>query len=169
MTRSILPGAMLAAALLLAACAATKKEPPPKPFVGTRWEAILELPTAGEQPNVRFGDGRMEGWGGCNKFDARFVQDTVGARAVVVGRIDTGRRACDRSVQAAEDRVLEVLQAASSYSITADTMTLTGSAGSLKFRALPDPNAAAMEGKAAEARTTRPDAETKTTRPEVKK
>jgi hypothetical protein len=33
--------------------------------------------------------------------------------------------------------MLEVLQAVSSYSITADSMTMTGSGGSLKFRALP--------------------------------
>jgi len=129
----------LAAAMLPIAvgCATTKKEPPPKPFVGTRWEAVLELPSAGEQPNFRFGDGRMEGFGGCNRISARFVQDTVGAGAIVIGRIETGMRSCDAGAQASERRMLEVLQSVSSYSITADTMTMTGSGGSLKFRALP--------------------------------
>jgi hypothetical protein len=61
-----------------------------KPFVGTRWEVILELPLAGEQPSFRFGDGRMEGFAGCNRVNARYVQDTVGARAIVIGRIETG-------------------------------------------------------------------------------
>ena len=128
---------VLFAAAMLAACAAQKKEPPPKPFVGTKWVAQLELPVQGEQPNFRFGDGRMEGWGGCNRVGARYVQDTVGSRFIAIGRIDRGTRACDSGNQAAEMRVLEVLQAVSSYVITGDEMTMTGSGGSLKFRSDP--------------------------------
>jgi heat shock protein HslJ len=133
----------LVAALLLlaAACATPKKEPPPRPFTGTRWEVVLELPLPGEQPYFRFGDGRMEGYAGCNQVTARFVQDTVGARAIAIGRMEVGRRACEVGARAAEARLLEVLQAVSSYSITADTMTMTGSAGTLKFRAPPLPEA----------------------------
>ena len=128
------------AAALAAGCYAPKKENPPKPFVATKWVVQLEVPLAGEQPYVRFGDGIMEGFGGCNRIESRFVQDTVGSRAVVIGRIQRGTRACDASAQAAERNVLEVLAAVSSYSITADTMTMTGSAGTLKFRAdPPDP------------------------------
>ena len=123
---------------LAVGCATTKKEPPPKPFVGTRWQVVLELPVPGEQPQVRFGDGRIEGFGGCNRFAARYVQDVVGARSIAIGRIDVVRRLCDPNVQAAESRVLEVLQSVSSYSITADTMTMTGSGGTLRFIALPE-------------------------------
>lgn len=126
------------AANLAAGCAATQKEPPPKPFVGTRWQVVLELPPAGEQPTFRFGDGRVEGFAGCNQVMARFVQDTVGAKAIVIGRIEAGRRDCDASARATESHVLGVLQAVSSYNIIADTMTMTGSAGTLRFRALPD-------------------------------
>ena len=133
---------LLAAATLLAGCAATKKEPPPRPFIATKWQVQLELPIPGEQPWVRFGDGRMEGFGGCNRIDARFVQDTVGTRFVTIGRIQKGTRACDASAQAAERNVLEVLAAVSSYTITADAMTMTGSGGTLKFKAdPPDPPA----------------------------
>jgi heat shock protein HslJ len=123
----------IAAAVLLAGCASKPKEPPPKPFVGTQWEVVLELPQPGEQPHLRFGDGRMEGFGGCNRIAARYVQDTVGARAIVIGR------ACPRGSQESEVRVLEVLQAVSSYSITGSTMTMTGSGGTLRFRALETP------------------------------
>lgn len=132
---------LLACAVLVAACAASKKEPPPKPFLGTTWEVVLDLPLPGEQPHFRFGDGRMEGFGGCNRVDARFVQDTVGARAVVIGKMEVHRRLCDEAVQRAESRMLEVLQSVSSYSITGDTMTMTGSGGSLKLRARPDAKA----------------------------
>jgi heat shock protein HslJ len=127
----------LLAVAALCACAAQKKEPPPKPFIGTKWVVQLELPIQGEQPHFRFGDGRMEGFGGCNRVGARYVQDTVGSRFIAIGRIDRGTRACDPGNQAAELRVLEVLQAVSSYTINADEMTMTGSGGSLKFRSDP--------------------------------
>jgi heat shock protein HslJ len=127
--------------LLAAACATPKKEPPPKPFAATRWELVMEVPLPGEQPNFRFGDGRMEGFAGCNQVTARYVQDTVGARAIAIGRLEVGRRACDVGARAAEARLLEVLQAVSSYTIVGDTMTMTGSAGALRFRAPPSPDA----------------------------
>jgi heat shock protein HslJ len=38
----------------------------------------------------------------------------------------------------AENRVIEVLQSVSSYTITADIMLMSGSGGTLKFKALPD-------------------------------
>jgi heat shock protein HslJ len=122
---------------LLGACAMQKKEPPPKPFAGTKWVVQLELPVAGEAPWFRFGDGRMEGFGGCNRVTARYVQDTVGARAIAIGRVDRGTRACDPGTQAAELRILEVLQSVSSYTITIDQMTMTGSGGQLKFHSEP--------------------------------
>ena len=128
--------ALVAATAFLAACAATKKEPPPKPFAGTRWQVVLELPMAGEQPNMRFGDGRVEGFGGCSRFAAKYVQDSEGARAIAIGRIDVDRRLCEAGPKAGEARMLEVLQSVSSYTITVDTMTMSGSGGSLKFRAM---------------------------------
>ena len=132
--------ALLLMALLASSCAMQKKELPPRPFVGTKWQVVLELPIQGEQPWLRFGDGRMEGFGGCNRIVARYVQDTVGARAIAVGRIDTGTRSCDASTQLAEKRMLEVLQAVSSYSITTDRLTMSGSGGTLRLRAdPPDP------------------------------
>ncbi len=129
------------AAVLSCGCAAIKaidqKEPPPLPFVGTRWQVLLELPQPGEQPWVRFGDGRMEGFGGCSRFGAPIMQDAVGAKAIAVMRIERmQQQVCEARVVAAERRVIDVLQSVSSYSITVDAMTMSGSAGSLKFRAV---------------------------------
>jgi heat shock protein HslJ len=130
---------VIAAALAAAACGTMKdKEPPPKPFIGTRWEVVLDLPMRGEQPYLRVGDGRIEGFGGCNNFTGRYLQDSVGARAVAVRALSVSKRLCDPSTNEAESRMLETLQAVSSYIIIADTMVLSGSAGSLKLRALPD-------------------------------
>jgi heat shock protein HslJ len=127
------------AATLLAGCGMMPKpDPPPKPFVGTKWVVQLELPIAGDQqPWFRFGDGRMEGFGGCNRIVARYVQDTVGAKAIAFGRFERGTKACDESTRAAEASMLEVLQSASSYQVTLDTMSMTGSAGTLKFKSDP--------------------------------
>ena len=131
---------LLALALVLAACGAMKKEPPPRPFIGTKWQVQLELPLESEQPWIRFGDGRMEGFGGCNRLNARFIQDTVGSRAIAIGRIEGGTRACDPSAVAAERNMVDTLRSVSSYTVTADTMVMVGSGGQLKFRAdPPDP------------------------------
>jgi heat shock protein HslJ len=132
------PLIFVAALAVTAGCGSLqKKEPPPKPFVGTKWVVVLELPVAGEQPYFRFGDGRMEGFGGCNKVSARYLQDTVGSRFIAIGRIDRGTRACDSSTQVAETRILEVLQGVSSYTITVDQMVMSGSSGVLNFRSDP--------------------------------
>ena len=127
----------VSAALAAAACSnPMPKEPPPKPFAGTHWEVILEIPLKGEQPNMRFGDGRLEGFGGCNQFAARYVQDSVGARALVIGRMETTHHGCDPGPQATEERVLSTLQSVSSYTITGDSMIMSGSAGTLKLHAV---------------------------------
>ena len=130
----------LAAALTLSACASMQqKEPPPKPFVGTRWQVILELPIAGEQPYIRMGDGRLEGFGGCNRINARYLSDAVGARAIAFTAMSVSKRMCDGSTMAAEQRVIETLQSVSSYMIIVDDMTMSGSAGSLKLKAVEIP------------------------------
>lgn len=129
---------IVAVALAAVACAnpMKDKEPPPKPFVGTRWEAVLELPLRGEAPSMRLGDGRVEGFAGCNRFNARYLQDSVGARAIAFTAISASKRLCDAGTMAAENRLLEVLQYVSSYTITGDTMVMSGSAGTLRFRAV---------------------------------
>ena len=128
----------LALAMLAAGCSTPEeREPPAKPFVGTHWQVVLELPLSGEQPNMRFGDGRVEGFGGCNKFSAAYLQDSVGAAAIIMKRIEVGRHACEPGVQAVEDRVLATLQSATSYRILGEAMLVSGTAGTLKLKAIP--------------------------------
>lgn len=126
------------ACVLLAGCGSLqKREPPPKPFTGTKWTVQLELPVQGPQPWLQFGDGLMEGFGGCNRIAAKYVQDTVGSRFIALSRIDRGTKACEQRNQMVEARMLETLQAVSSYRIIADSMTMQGSGGALRF--LSDP------------------------------
>ena len=131
---------VFACGLVLAGCAGMTPgtdKIPPKPFLATKWRMQLDLPLPGEQPYVQFADGRMVGFGGCNRIEARYVQDTVGARAIVIGRIETGFKVCDASALVAERRLLEVVQSVSSYSVTADELTMSGSGGTVKFRSDP--------------------------------
>jgi heat shock protein HslJ len=136
MTMRLIP---LAASVLLAACAALTppKEPPPKPFLGTKWQVVLDIPLPTEQPTFRFGDGRVEGYSGCNQATARITQDSIGSRFIAIGRLEVGKRLCDGNARNAETHVLTTLQNVSSYIITGDTMIMSGSAGSLKFVAVP--------------------------------
>ena len=132
----------LASLILLVAaagCATTNKEPPPKPFAGTRWEVLLEREPAAPQmrPWFVFADGVLEGNGGCNPVTARYVEDSVGAHAIAIGRIGVARGGCDAHTQLVQDHIVEVLQAVSSYSIIADVMKMSGSSGSLTLRAAP--------------------------------
>jgi heat shock protein HslJ len=124
------------AGLLAAACAGYGQlEPPAKPFLATKWQLIMDIPPPGELPYVRFGDGRIEGFGGCSRFAGRYTQDAVGARAIAIGRVEVDRRLCDPSLRAGEARMLEVLQSVSSYTVTGDVLTMSGSGGTLRFRA----------------------------------
>src|SRR5215204_3403405 len=122
---------MIAACAALAGCGSLQKlqnkEPPPKPFIGTKWIVQLDVPLqGGTQPWVQFGDGLMEGFGGCNRIAAKYVQDTVGSRFIALGRIDRGTKACEQRNQLVETRVLETLRGVSSYRIIADGMTMQG-------------------------------------------
>jgi heat shock protein HslJ len=142
MTRRI---ALLALAGLAAACGTLQqKEPPPKPFAGTRWDVVLEMPLPGEQPYLRFGDGRMEGFAGCNRINSLYLSDSVGTHAIAIRRIESGVRACDATAKLVENRILSTLQYVSDYQITGDVMKMTGSAGSLTLHAHSDAQPAAM-------------------------
>ncbi len=126
------------AALFAAACQSPEqKEPPPKPFVGTHWRVVLDLPLKGEQPNMRFGDGRVEGFGGCSNFTAPILQDSIGAGALVIRKLQVDKRICDSHVALAEDRLLEKLQAVQSYKILGDAMQMVGPSGNIKLIAVP--------------------------------
>jgi heat shock protein HslJ len=134
---------------LAAACATTNKEPPPKPFANTKWEVVLERePTPQHvRPWFVFADGVLEGMAGCNLVTARYVQDSVGANAIAIGRLSVASGGCDVRTQLVQTHILEVLQGVSSYLITVDVMTMSGSAGSLTLRAAPGPAAAAPPAK----------------------
>ena len=136
--------ALLACAGFLAACnGPAVREPPPLPFTGTKWMLATERAHAGEAPFLEFGDGAMSGSSGCNRIMGRYVQDSVGAGAIVFSSIASTKRLCDAAAMAVEDRLLGVLRTSTNVQVTGDTLRIDGSAGRLDFRAFSAPPAEA--------------------------
>jgi len=144
MRHAALTRAALAAilALLAAACANAPavREPPPLPFTGTKWTLVTERKLEGEQPYLEFGDGAVTGFSGCNRIMGRYVQDTIGAGAIVFSTIATSKRLCEDPRMAVEERVINVLRSSTNVKVTGNTLRIDGSAGKLDFTApMPEP------------------------------
>jgi heat shock protein HslJ len=131
---------LAALAALAAACASAPavREPPPLPFTGTKWTLVTERKLA-EQPYLEFGDGAVTGWSGCNRITGRYVQDAVGAGAIVFSTLSTGKRACEDHVLAVEEKLLAVLRSSTNVKVSGNTLRIDGSAGQLNFVAPPLP------------------------------
>lgn len=124
-------------AALGAACAMAPpvREPPPLPFTGTKWTLVTERKLEGEQPYLEFGDGAVSGYSGCNRLMGRYIQDTVGAGAIVFSSIATSKRMCEDHLMAIEERIIAVLRSSTNVKVTGNTLRIDGSAGQLNFTA----------------------------------
>lgn len=131
--------AIVVAGALPAAClnVPVKREPPPAPFSGTKWMLVTERQLPGEAPYLEFGDGAMTGYSGCNRIFGRYLQDTLGAGAIVFSSLATSKRRCDDVAMAVEDRILAVLRTSTNVLVTGNALHIDGSAGALDFRAAP--------------------------------
>jgi heat shock protein HslJ len=145
MTRNTTTGRLALAAILAtlaAACANAPavREPQPLPFTGTKWTLITERKLPGEQPYLEFGDGAVTGFSGCNRVMGRYVQDAIGAGAIVFSTISTSKRMCEDPVMAVEERLIAVLRSSTNVKVTGNTLRIDGSAGKLDFVApIPEP------------------------------
>ena len=129
--------AILAAALAAhaAACANAPavREPPPLPFTGPKWMLVTERKLPGEPAYLEFGDGAVTGFSGCNRVMGRYVQDAIGAGAIIFSTLSTTKRMCEDPVMAVEERMIAVLRSSTSVFVKANTLQLDGSAGTLRF------------------------------------
>jgi heat shock protein HslJ len=74
----------------------------------------------------------------------RYVQDAIGAGAIVFRSIATTKRMCEDPRMAVEERVINVLRSSTNVKVTGNTLRIDGSAGKLDFTApipLPPPPA----------------------------
>ncbi len=143
MRHAVLLRAALAATLAaLASCANAPavREPPPLPFVGTKWTLVTERKLSGEQPYLEFGDGAVTGFSGCNRIMGRYLQDAVGAGAIIFSTLSTTKRMCEDPLMAIEERIIAVLRSSTNVKVTGNTLRIDGSAGKLDFTApMPEP------------------------------
>jgi heat shock protein HslJ len=137
-----LRAALAATVAALAACANSPavREPPPLPFVGTKWTLVTERKLSGEQPWLEFGDGAVTGFSGCNRIMGRYLQDAVGAGAIIFSTLSTTKRMCEDPLMAIEERIIGVLRSSTNVKVTGNTLRIDGSAGKLDFTApMPEP------------------------------
>jgi heat shock protein HslJ len=125
--------------LLLACQSHPVREPPPAPFAGTKWLLVTERKPAGEPPYLEFGDGAVSGYSGCNRIMGRYIQDAIGAGAIVFSSLGASKRMCADTIMAVEERLLSVLRSSTSRKVTGDRLRIDGSAGWLEFVAEPPP------------------------------
>jgi len=134
----------LATLTLLAGCSRHPvREPPPLPFTGTKWMLVTERKPEGDPPYLEFGDGAVTGYSGCNRISGRYLQDSVGAGAIVFSTVGASKRMCADPTMAVEEKLLAVLRSSTSMKVTANTLRIDGSAGALDFLAEPAPVPAA--------------------------
>jgi heat shock protein HslJ/uncharacterized membrane protein len=82
---------------------------------------------------VDFGAEGFVGYGGCNRFSARFSR--VGDMLTVVPPFMSTRHACAEPAMSREQRLFQILNAPVRVSFPdADTLVLTGTAGSIRLR-----------------------------------
>lgn len=109
---------------------------------GSRWILASYVDAAGEtvaalpdrEPTVEFGSGRVSGSAGCNTYAASFE---TGDGKLTTGRALSTMMACEPSIMAQERAFLKNLQAAASYKLDGDQLTITDAQGQtlLAFRA----------------------------------
>ncbi len=107
---------------------------------GTRWTldvAGLNVPGADKVlPTIAFADGSVSGSAGCNTFMGSY---TVSGDSLTIGELAGTKKACGPVETAVETAVLERLGKVAGYQMTADSLTLTDSAGAtvLTYAAAP--------------------------------
>lgn len=144
---------ILLAAALAAACAPVEKgEDVTKPAsagqaaavpvaVDREW-AVFELggaPVAGRGPTIAFGEGRIFGFSGCNRYTGPV--SFTGADGIRVGAAGMTMMACPEPQMALEQRFARVLEAVARWEVTDGVLALIGADGEVLARARPAPPA----------------------------
>lgn len=129
------PLLILTLPLALAAClsAPVKRDTEPASFTGTRWMLVTERKIEQEKPYLEFGDGAVSGSTSCNRIMGRYVQDSIGAGAIIFSAIASTKRMCADPLMAIEEKMLAVLRSSTNVRVTGNRLRIDGSAGALDF------------------------------------
>lgn len=107
-------------------------------LAGTRWRATgvnngreaVESTALTENLTAEFGsDATMSGSGGCNTFHANY---TAAGQAIAITSFGASEMACSADVTALEQQYFTALQAATSYDVTGNVLTLRDGGGAIQ-------------------------------------
>jgi len=133
--------------LMLAACASPSAGNLPTPTVapttvanplpGTQWNLVgygqpnaLTSPAAGSRPTLDFTADQMHGGTGCNSFGGGY---TVDGQTLKPGQLMSTMMACADPLMQQEAALLQLFNEVTSYQVTGQQLTLTGSKGVLVY------------------------------------
>lgn len=110
-------------------------EPGDLPLQGTTW--FLTNSLEGTNISLIFAGDSLSGSAGCNEYNAGYSSTRAAGSAnnISVGAISSSQAICDESIMNQEQTYLADLAAASRYSISGNTLTLTTGRGTLVFEA----------------------------------
>ena len=124
----------LAAGLTVAACSSGVAATQPPNLDGTKWR-VVEIAGAAtygaNPPTVSFGNGRIRGDSGCNRFSANVTMDQA---TIDVGSINSTLRMCEGDVGQIETQFMRALVGASSFAFDAEgNLVLDGDGGEVQL------------------------------------
>jgi len=103
---------------------------------GTSWTATginngkdaVEASVLTETVTAEFGaDGALSGLSGCNNYNATY--ELAGSDGITISGIATTRKACDEAAMTLETQYLAALEAAATYTVTGDSLTIRDADG----------------------------------------
>jgi heat shock protein HslJ len=96
-------------------------------------EAVVS-PVIGAEPSISFHpDGTVEGFGGCNGFGGGY---SVHDDAIAIGPLHSTMIACSDEINAQEVQFLTALEAATTWELSGNTLTLRDDAGAMQVTAV---------------------------------
>jgi heat shock protein HslJ len=118
----------------------TRLQPAPdRPLEGTAWELttfvtgdVASSLISGTQVTAEFKDGKLGGTAGCNHY---FGGYSLSGQALTVSEVGATKMVCDGGIMRQEQQFLSALQAATSFTIAGDQLTIAHPGGSLVFSA----------------------------------
>ena len=118
-----------AVSLVAAGCgSSSSSSADPADLEGTPWVLTSGVVSASADlaPTATFADGRVAGFGGCNRYSAQY---SAKGDTIAVGQVAGTQIACEGAANDVESSYFRALQNADTWSVSGDTLTIRDDAG----------------------------------------
>lgn len=109
----------------------------PKAAIGVPARGGGSGPVAGSRIDIVFENGRVSGSSGCNSYAGSYVLD---GSALGIGPLASTRKACSPALMTQESEYQRILKAVETFTLSGDTLRLSGPAGTLEFASEGEPS-----------------------------